>query len=308
MKKYAMTLTAIIILFSVSIYSQIDVVHPLNRADMALLTTAVGIEGTVHFKTLRGYYLSAEHGGGGPIHARASMPGEFESFILEDLNHGALFSGDQIKLRTSKGNLVFASENGRVSSIYFIDPGIEVFTIKKVIGSGPISFGDVVCLSSSSGKFVTAKEGGGGDITALVTRPYFTEAFFLTAPASAEGPEEEGGEVKRRIEADGTVVLTYPDGTVEKHYQGGYTVIHPDGRTEVYSFMSGQPPTMPPAPDLTEQEWLEYHAEYLLNFIENLVGYDEESINLYLSTEEGLTSIYGKIMQRTLIISKLLMP
>jgi hypothetical protein len=203
---------------------------------------------------------------------------------------------------------VFADEKGNVSSIYFITPGIEVFTIEKTIGSGPLVFGDVVCLKSSSGKYLSAIKGGGGEVSALAPWPSFTEAFVLTRPAPDGSEGEAAGEVIRTIEADGTIVFTYPDGTIKKQYEGGFTIIHPDGQKEIYSFMSGQPPTLPPAPGNTEQEWLEYHAEYLLNFIKSLVGHDEESINLYLSTEEGMTSIYEKIQQRTSIISKLLLP
>jgi hypothetical protein len=316
MRMYMIILTSILIAYSTLLFSQVEIARPieslnradrLDRIDMEHISLASDVEGKVHFKTLRGYYLSAFDGGMGPIHAEASTPGDFETFSIEDVNEGSLSSGDQVKLKTFKGNLVFASDNGDVSSIYFITPGIEIFTIHKVIGSGTISFGDVVCLRSSGNKYLTAVRGGGGEVNALSVRPHFTEAFFLTA-ASEEMTGEEQGYVKRTIEEDGTVVFEYPDGTIKKRYQGGFIIIHPDGREEIYSFMSGQPPTLPPAPDNTEQAWLEYHAESLLNFIKSLVGQDEESINLYLSTEEEMTSIYEKIQQRTVIINQLLLP
>ena len=308
MEKNVIKLAWFLLFSPMILLSQVETIHhldPSERVEMARPEPVHKVQGKVQFRTLAGYYLSAESGGGGPIHAKASKAGAFESFSLEEVNSGSLSSGDRVRIKTSNGRLVFADESGRVSSIYTVAQGVEVFIIEKAIGSGPLKFGDVVCLRSSGGKYLSAIDGGGKDVTANAIRPHFTEAFILSRSESQETADPEMAHIKREIMENGNVRLLYRDGTVKELFKGGMTVTEPNEAPQTILYSMAQSPDIPPSPDDEELEWLNHLADTLLNLISSLVGNDQKSIDAYLDSEEGL-GIYEKINRRTLTIGLLL--
>ncbi len=113
---------------------------------------------------------------------------------------------------------------------------------------------------------------------------------------------------KRSISPQGEVVLSYPDGRVEKRYKGGKTIILPDGQEQKMLFSTAAPPAIPPAlPDDAEGLWLEYHNAGLLAIIENLVGHDSAAMENYLAFE-GDAVVYEKIARRRQTIDYLSQP
>jgi len=273
----------------------------------------------IHLKTLGGYYLSVDQGGGGPVHARTKEAGRNETFTLIDLDGNELSSGNQVNIKTTAGNLVFASPDGTVSSIHFINPDIKNFTIIRALGKGNIQPGDLVLLRSSSGKYVSAINGGGEAVNAKAIQPQFEEAFVMTAianenPEDAQESAQQSAEdqpyvISRTILEDGTVKTVYSDGSIVKRFPGGTIILtDPDGFETILSLMQGQTPTLPPHPDEIEEAWLGYQADKLLGMMGTLVGGDETSISMYLETEKDISSMYEKIEKRLSTISYLINP
>ncbi len=130
----------------------------------------------------------------------------------------------------------------------------------------------------------------------------------LMAKPNAGSCTVSGGEVKRSIRQDGTVRLSYPDGTIVLLTAYGRTVISPDGNSQRLMYANAQPPTPPAAPPNSEHaSWIEYEANRLMRIIQTLVGNNQPSINAYLQSEAGL-SHYGQVSERTRTIDMLVQP
>jgi hypothetical protein len=122
----------------------------------------------------------------------------------------------------------------------------------------------------------------------------------LQPPAAAGEAAQGGGATIRSILPNGRVELRYPDGTIRQRYQGGETIITPDGQHQTFMYSHAQPPTPPIAPpDATHDAWLSYENTRLLDIIRELVGGDEPSVQNYLSREDGGWSSYQQIESRT---------
>lgn len=119
---------------------------------------------------------------------------------------------------------------------------------------------------------------------------------------------DPGGMTGRRILPDGGVEVTFADGT-KKIYRGGSTeTIFPDGRRQTISAMTVARPSPPALPsDPPVQTWIEAEAADLLETISRLVGGNQESINNYLASEQGL-SLYQKVDKRIRCIFYLIAP
>ncbi len=132
---------------------------------LALLSSTLLSAATLKFQTNNGHWLCAEGGGGQNINATRTGAGPWETFILGDLNGGALESGDVITLQAPNA-LYLCAENGGgihvVANRYGGGPW-EQFTITKQYGSGQIVTGDAVAIRVNNGQYWCA-EGGGGQI------------------------------------------------------------------------------------------------------------------------------------------------
>lgn len=114
--------------------------------------------------------------------------------------------------------------------------------------------------------------------------------------------------IQRRILEDGTVELTYPDGTVKQIFYGGYKVAYPNGMNKSVGFMEIPPPKPPALPqDERIIDYLNWQTNSLLDLIKNLLGQDEESISNFLNHETEIASnIYEKMYIRTSYLEWLL--
>ena len=66
----------------------------------------------VCLQAANGQYLTAEGGGGREVAANRGRPGDWETFIIEEVGSGTIRSGDQIRLRTPDGKYYMTAEMG----------------------------------------------------------------------------------------------------------------------------------------------------------------------------------------------------
>ncbi|WNG27126.1 hypothetical protein F0U62_26275 [Cystobacter fuscus] len=124
----------------------------------------------VSFKTVLGNrYVGAQNNGGGAVIATATSAQAWEKFTIDDINGGALESGDSIFITAGTGQY-FQAANGGGSTLNAASSnrlGWETFRIVKRSGSGPIANGDVVGLQTvTTGHWVSAENGGGSTVFA----------------------------------------------------------------------------------------------------------------------------------------------
>ncbi|WP_257448676.1 glycosyl hydrolase family 18 protein [Archangium lipolyticum] len=124
----------------------------------------------VSFKTVLGNrYVGAQNNGGGAVIATATAAQAWEKFTIDDINGGALESGDSIFITAGTGQY-FQAANGGGSTLNAASAnrlGWETFRIVKQNGSGVIANGDVVGLQTvTTGHWVSAENGGGGTVFA----------------------------------------------------------------------------------------------------------------------------------------------
>ncbi len=139
-------------------------------APAPVTSSAAPLLSGVSFKTvLGGRFLGAQNNGGGAVNATATTVQAWEQFALDDINGGALQSGDQVFIQAGTGQY-FQAANGGGSSLNAASTnrqGWETFRIVKQSGSGTIVNGDVVGLQTvTTGHWVSAANGGGGTVFA----------------------------------------------------------------------------------------------------------------------------------------------
>lgn len=125
----------------------------------------------------------------------------------------------------------------------------------------------------------------------------------------AKPPEQAGslsGAQQRKVRPDGKVEIHNPDGTIVLLYDGGRTIISPDGKEMRALNVETPPPTPPSLPnDNRITDWLNYHNDHLLDIIRSLVGNDQSSVDNYLRNEGADGSVYLRINRRTKTINRL---
>lgn len=141
---------------------------------------------TATFQTYDSHYLSARNGGGSDLNAEATSIGNNERFsVYIRSTSSQLSDGDTITIQSlgTQNAQWVAAENGggsgSVANANRIWPdGWETFVIHKLNGTGTISNGDPVALTSVNGYYVSATNGGGStvlvDKTAAITWERFT--------------------------------------------------------------------------------------------------------------------------------------
>jgi hypothetical protein len=126
---------------------------------------------TAAFQSIGGYFVVAEGGGGGVVNANRVAIGPWETFLVIDLNGGALESGDLVHIQTVAGYFVVAEGGGGdvVNANRTVPLEWETFRIERIDGGGTISSGDAISLQAyygwtgGGGNYVVA-EGGGGSV------------------------------------------------------------------------------------------------------------------------------------------------
>lgn len=144
---------------------------------------------SVTLKTaVRGNFVSAANGGGGNVDASKTAASASETFQLADLDGGDLVSGDLVTLRTSNGHFLSAELGGGgvVDAIRTAASDWETFRVAVIGGTAgnSISHQTVVSLQTkTSGKFVSAAFGGGGQVSADQADASTWESFVLAIPS-----------------------------------------------------------------------------------------------------------------------------
>ncbi|AKU98698.1 PPOD2 peroxidase-like [Labilithrix luteola] len=149
---------------------------PAERADAQGATGSVYI---LNFRAYNGQFVVAEWGGGREVKADRNAAGDWERFVVIDLNGGDLVSGDKVHVRAQNKKYVVA-ENGMVKANRDAAGTWETFTITKVGGSGPLHSNDKINLRAWDGRYVVAERGGGAEVKADRTKAAEWETFTVT--------------------------------------------------------------------------------------------------------------------------------
>lgn len=130
-------------------------------------------------------YLSGA--GDGTLVASANSAGATETFVLTDVNGGALSDGDVVYL--ALGGKYLSAANGGGGTLAFgpTTPGDdETFTITRVDGAGAIAPGDhVAFMTKVTSNYVSAVNGGGGQVLANQTHDEAWETYTMAPPATS---------------------------------------------------------------------------------------------------------------------------
>ncbi|HEX4462639.1 MAG TPA: hypothetical protein VIA18_31900, partial [Polyangia bacterium] len=129
-------------------------------------------------------YLSG--GSDGTLVASANSAGATETFTLTDVNGGALAGGDVVYLALAGKYLSAANGGGGALAFAATTPGEdETFTIVRVDGAGTIAPGDhVAFMTKVTSNYVSAVNGGGGQVLANQTHDEAWETYTMAMPAT----------------------------------------------------------------------------------------------------------------------------
>lgn len=140
---------------------------------------ATGSNYILNFKAYNGQFVVSEWGGGREVKADRNTAGDWERFVVVDLNGGELASGDKVHLRAQNGKFLVA-ENGMMKANRDVAGTWETFTIMRVAGSGPVRSNDKVNLRAWDGRYLVAERGGGKEVKADRTKAGDWEGFTVT--------------------------------------------------------------------------------------------------------------------------------
>ena len=137
------------------------------------------LEMQAHITVDSGHYMVAEDNGGGAWNADRTSAGEWETFLLIDLNGGHLQDGDEVALRTLGGYYALGDCSGNNSETNFEADNIgswQTFVL-HLSHSGDIEDWDTFSLETHDNHFMSADGGGGGGMTACATSVGWSETF-----------------------------------------------------------------------------------------------------------------------------------
>jgi beta-glucanase (GH16 family) len=140
---------------------------------------------------LKGLFVTAENGGGGVVNANRPVASTWETFQLQDINGGALTSGDLVHLQALDGQFLCA-ENGGGGAVHAnraVASTWETFRVIKVTGGdNVVRDGDQIALRTFiSGNYVSALQGGGDTVVADRTAVQSWETFVIGGSAAVGG-------------------------------------------------------------------------------------------------------------------------
>jgi predicted chitinase len=145
----------------------------------------------VYFQTAgTAQYLSAQNGGGGAITATAPWMRGWEGFQVYDTSNNAWSDGDLIYIAASNGQFVSADGGGggAVSATATTPLGWEAFYVERLSGPGAIQNGDSIALKTMlKGNFLSALNGGGGEVNATAPWARGWETFVVAMPNASGG-------------------------------------------------------------------------------------------------------------------------
>ena len=139
-----------------------------------------GIPYSISLRTASGNVLSVANNGNTAVLADKTSIGDWERFRLFDVNGGTLDTGDTVRIETTSGWGFVHSSNGTLAAI--ANPGQsftqEQFVLESV--SGGLRNGSEIALKAlGTGLYVSAENGGGGQVTVTKTAVGSWETFTL---------------------------------------------------------------------------------------------------------------------------------
>lgn len=166
-----------------------DARRTMNRArrDVANWRTAPCLRNgdRVRLQASNGQYLVAAGNGGGAVAANQPRPGPRGRFTLVDHNGGCVVSGDTVSLHTSDGFYIRAARGGGGAvdaTAPRATPWARFVARRERTRRHAVRIHDTISLQTrTSGHYVVAEEGGGGDVRADRTAVGAWERWRLTA-------------------------------------------------------------------------------------------------------------------------------
>ena len=144
--------------------------------------------------------------------------------------------------------------------------------------------------------------------TSLCTQQLAVVALPIVNSIQNSQGVDQNEEIIRSINENGDVVFEFPDGTIKRYYEGGFTTTSPDGLNTSSSYSTQAPAAVPPVvPDQAHQLWLESHNDQLLHILRDLVDHDQAAMDNYLDFEGDGVSVYQRIELRGRTIGRLLL-
>jgi hypothetical protein len=145
----------------------------------------------VYLQTIgTGQYLSAQNGGGGAITATAPWTRGWEQFSVYDTTSSGLRDGDLIYLAASTGQLLSA-DGGGGGALTATAPWMrawEAFYVERLAGPAAVANGDSIALRTLiTGNYVSAIDGGGGEVNATAPWARGWETFVVSMPDASGG-------------------------------------------------------------------------------------------------------------------------
>jgi predicted chitinase len=167
-----------------------------RRTDGTVGTPLSGAVVPAFFAASSGQFLSADNGGGGAITATAPWMRGWEQFVIQDTSSSTLTDGDLVYVASSTGPFLSADGGGGggLSATATAASGWEAFYLVRLAGPGAIHSGDSVALRTMlSGDYVSAINGGGGEVRADAPWAMGWETFVITLPGLPGGGGGAGG-------------------------------------------------------------------------------------------------------------------
>ncbi|HEX4457439.1 MAG TPA: hypothetical protein VIA18_05695, partial [Polyangia bacterium] len=137
-------------------------------------------------------YLSS--GPSAVLDAASYTAGNTETFAITDINGGDFVSGDSFYLADAGKYLSAANGGGGALSFSAATAGAdETFVVTRIAGAGTIAAGDQIAFATKvTGNYVSAIDGGGGDVLANAPWDKAWETYTLALPAAASNPPDGG--------------------------------------------------------------------------------------------------------------------
>jgi predicted chitinase len=163
--------------------------HPAGHG--ALPSSVQATPFNLYFQAIgTGQYLSAQNSGGGAITATAPWTRGWEQFTVYDTTNNQLSSGDLVYVAASDGLFLSADGGGggALSATAAVASGWEAFSVERFAGPGAISQGDSVALKTLlKGNYVSAIQGGGGEVNATAPWARGWETFVVSFAGGSNG-------------------------------------------------------------------------------------------------------------------------